>query len=260
MKVGKEGVIPFDVDGVLNRGSTPLYIRGIETVLETCDIKIDPVVLKSEVLERWGRPPKRILMSLIDFASENIGSAPDRNDMKKIGQTKRFAAETYDTFMVTDFIDGIGVVEGAAETLEELHERYELGLNTSADRRILFEYMLPKLGIDPDLFNEELVWTADDLDEHQEKPAPYVLNQILRSSGFDTDQAVMVGDSATDVLSAHFAGVEPIVPLTGNLTEDEARELGVEYVIEDITRIHEVLPRAFGRQAFSLAGLARPSA
>jgi hypothetical protein len=90
MKVGKEGVIPFDVDGVLNRGSTPLYIRGIETVLETCDIKIDPVVLKSEVLERWGRPPKRILMSLIDFASENIGSAPDRNDMKKIGQTKRF--------------------------------------------------------------------------------------------------------------------------------------------------------------------------
>jgi len=256
---GKEGVIPFDVDGVLNTGSTPLYIRGIETVLETCDIKIDPVVLKSEVLERWGRPPKRILMSLIDFAAENKSSAPDHADKMKIRRTKDFAAENYDAFMATDFIDGIGAIEGAAEALEELHERYELGLNTSADRRILFEYMLPKLGIDPALFNEKLIWTADDLDENQEKPSPYVLNRILRVSGFDARQAVMVGDSATDVLSAHFAGVEPIVPLTGNLTEEEARELGVEFVIEDITRISEILPRALGRPAIYLAGMAHPA-
>lgn len=255
MKINKEGVIPFDVDGVLNEGSTPLYIRGIDIVLEDCDIKLDPVVLKAEVLERWGRPPKRILMSLIDFAQEDRGPLSDRT---KTGPLKRHAAAVYDKYMTTEFVEKIGKVDGAAETLEELSERYELGLNTSADKAVLMDHMLPKLGINPNLFNDDLVWTADDVLEHQEKPDPYVINKILQATGFTPEQAVMVGDSATDVLSAHFAGVEPIVPLTGNLTEDEARELGVEYVITDITRLYEVLPRALGQQAFKMLEVARP--
>lgn len=251
MKKNKEGVIPFDVDGVLNEGSTQLYIRGIDMVLESCDIKLDPTILRAEVLERWGRPPRRILLSLIDFAHENQGST----DHQAINKMKRHATGLYDTYMATDFINDVRPVAGAQETLEELKERYELGLNTSADKSILFEHMLPKLGIDPGLFTGNLVWTADDVLEHQEKPDPYVINRILKASGFEPEQAVMVGDSATDVLSAHFANVEPVVPLTGNLTEEQARELGVEYVVPDITYLRELLPRLIGSRAFDLLEL-----
>ena len=50
-----------------------------------------------------------------------------------------------------------------------------------------------------------------------------------------------VGDAENDVLMAKGADVTPIVVLTGHLTKEQAENLGVKFIIPDITRLEDVL-------------------
>ena len=181
-------------------------------------------------------PPRQIVTTML-----NMGERPASNS------THRKASGLYKRYMMDDFPQMIEPIEGAAETLEELSQDYQLALNTAADREVLFEAVMPRLGIDPKLFDSELVWTADETPTAKQKPDPYAIRQILRDSGMPESRAIMVGDSQADVLAAYFAGVEPVVPLTGNLSEEDARFHDVKYIIEDITHIKDILPRAIGR-------------
>jgi len=64
--------------------------------------------------------------------------------------------------------------------------------------------------------------------------------------GFGPDQTLFVGDAKSDVLMARQAKVEPVAVLTGHLDRKEAQDLGVKYIIENVTCLPEVFKNYAG--------------
>jgi phosphoglycolate phosphatase-like HAD superfamily hydrolase len=56
-----------------------------------------------------------------------------------------------------------------------------------------------------------------------------------------SQNAIMVGDAANDVLMAQNADILPVVVLTGHLNEEQAKELKVKHIINDVTDLPKVL-------------------
>ena len=63
----------------------------------------------------------------------------------------------------------------------------------------------------------------------------------MKKQGISPQETVFIGDATNDICMAHNAKVEPIVVLSGHLSEIEAIKLGVKYIIEDVTYIENVL-------------------
>jgi phosphoglycolate phosphatase len=63
-----------------------------------------------------------------------------------------------------------------------------------------------------------------------QKPDPTVLSRTIKAAGGDGDRAVMVGDSATDVLTARAAGV-PIVAVNFGYSERPIEEFRPDRII-----------------------------
>ncbi len=98
---------------------------------------------------------------------------------------------------------------------------------------------MPKFDV-PNVFAQ--IITGHDLeDSSKSKPDPYIAQEIMRRTGMSQEETVMVGDAKNDVLMAKRAGITPIVVLTGHLNREAAEALGVTYIIEDVTKIEEVL-------------------
>jgi len=78
------------------------------------------------------------------------------------------------------------------------------------------------------------------------KPDALHLHEALARLGHSTAQAVMVGDSATDVAAARAAGV-PVVVVSYGYSPVPARELGGGVVIEAFSELPAALRRLFGK-------------
>lgn len=63
------------------------------------------------------------------------------------------------------------------------------------------------------------------------KPAPDVLKLILESTGTPPSEALMVGDTTADVLSAHAAGLPCWAALNGPSDEPALRDAGAERIL-----------------------------
>lgn len=84
--------------------------------------------------------------------------------------------------------------------------------------------------------------TAYDLDDPaQAKPHPYSGLKILETQNVKSENTIMVGDAQNDVGLARAINAEPVVVLTGHLTERQAMDLKVKYVINNVTQLDEVL-------------------
>lgn len=88
--------------------------------------------------------------------------------------------------------------------LEELHRDFKLGIITSRIR----------LGLD-DIFDArpiekyfDVIISLDDVENH--KPHPEPLEKALERLGLKAEEAVYIGDSDTDILAAHAAGMPSI--------------------------------------------------
>lgn len=80
------------------------------------------------------------------------------------------------------------------------------------------------------------------------KPDPRVLNWILDELGVTVDQAVMIGDSKTDVAAARNVGMKAIVR-AGGYTTIPPEDLGADAVIAEFDQIWEAMERLAGRES-----------
>lgn len=92
----------------------------------------------------------------------------------------------------------------------------------------------------PDVFSQ-IVSSYEIADPAKMKPDSYMLDVIIKKQGVSPSDTVFVGDARTDVQMAYNAGVTPIVVLTGHLNYQEAKDLNVKYIIDDVTGIEQVL-------------------
>lgn len=73
------------------------------------------------------------------------------------------------------------------------------------------------------------------------KPAPAIVNNILRIAGVEHSQAIMVGDSGIDIRTAAAAGIDSIGVAWGFRFAEELYEAGAERVVSSMAELEAVL-------------------
>jgi phosphoglycolate phosphatase len=84
------------------------------------------------------------------------------------------------------------------------------------------------------------------------KPDPGHLLHAIRRAGGDSEHAVMIGDSFTDVATARAAQV-PVIAVSFGYTDIAPRELGADAVVDALGEIPNAIARIRGRPAARLA-------
>lgn len=216
-------LIIFDFDGVIISGSNDVYLSCYHKALESVGIVLDPKEEKERIMEKWGKGYKIQLEYLLKEHPYLIKSAI--NSYKKC----------YDSLF---FTDNIKIIEGALDSLKKLSKKYKLAIASGMKRKSL-EHYLAKFNL-TDYF-EHVISSEDIKNPEDKKPAPFMLNFLLKKFGIDKKCAVYVGDGTSDIKMARTAEIEPIIVLTGHLSKKEAKELGVEKIIPDINYLEKVL-------------------
>jgi HAD superfamily hydrolase (TIGR01509 family) len=139
-------------------------------------------------------------------------------------------AET-ESALFSELIGNVAPLPGARAFLETLKERgHAVVLGSSAKQSDLDVFL--------DLLDARRLvdgWTVSD-DVERTKPKPDIVHAALAKLG-DADDGVMVGDSVYDIQAAHAAGLPAIGLLTGGFGAQELRDVGAEYVFEDLLEL-----------------------
>ena len=128
-----------------------------------------------------------------------------------------------------------GVIEG----LNELHaQSYTLACVTNKPRRFV-PPLMKELEIDHFF---KYVNCGDDL--HVKKPDPLPLLQIIEKEGIEPSQALMVGDSESDIKAAQAAKITSFCLRYGYHQGKGVDALGADYIIDSITEIANYIQQA----------------
>jgi HAD superfamily hydrolase (TIGR01509 family) len=139
-------------------------------------------------------------------------------------------AET-ESALFGELIGNVAPLPGARAFLETLKERGHAVVLGSSSKQSDLDVFLDLLDA------RRLVdgWTVSD-DVERTKPDPDIVHAALAKLG-DSGDGVMVGDSVYDIQAAHAAGLPAIGLLTGGFGAQELRDVGAEWVFEDLLEL-----------------------
>lgn len=217
-------LIVFDWDDVFTSGSKEGYFKCYHETLVKLNICLDAKEERSRVMANWGKSPRDELRGLLKEHPELIDKACEIYESMLFGNT---------------FIDYLDVIPGAIKLVEKLSKKYILCVATGLNPVILREKVIPKFNF-PNVFRQ-VISAYDIADSEKQKPHPYMVEQILKTQNIRPDEAILVGDARGDVLMAKGAGIIPVVVLSGHLNKSEALELGVKYIIDDVSHLEDIL-------------------
>lgn len=86
------------------------------------------------------------------------------------------------------------------------------------------------------------------IDGLKPKPDPAIVRETLRRMKRSSEEALYVGDTDIDMLTARNAGVTAVGAATGNHSASQLRESGAEYVINALTELPELLEVLNGKR------------
>lgn len=122
------------------------------------------------------------------------------------------------------------------ETLEYLHSKgVKLGIATSRGRESLIAFL--KLLEIEDLFLT--LACAEDVTNH--KPAPDVVNLVLKNLSVDKKDALVVGDTIYDVGMGKNAGCDTCAVTYGNNSISDLKKSSPEYIIDNFKELIKIV-------------------
>jgi phosphoglycolate phosphatase-like HAD superfamily hydrolase len=219
-------LIIFDWDDVFTQGSTEGYYKCYHEAVVGVGVHLEPEVEKQRIGAKWGADHREEIAELLKEHPELVDNACELYEEHLFGDT---------------FVDCLSVLPGSQELLSRLSKKYKLAVASGVHPKLLKERIMGKFNI-PEVFSE--IITAYDLDDPlKAKPHPHIAEEIMRRQNIATSETIMVGDAKNDVLMARNAGIEPVVVLTGHLSRQEADDLKVQNIIENVTRLETVLDK-----------------
>lgn len=217
-------LIIYDWDDVFTLGSKEGYYKCYHEALKGVGVRFDPKETDRRVKAKWGSGHSVQLQFLLKEHPEKVHEALEIYQKHFFGNT---------------FVDCLSVVPGSQKFLIELSKKYKLAIATGSHPKILKGRLFKKFDI-PDVFASIItIYDIDDISHA--KPHPYIPNKIMNQLEMKPDEAVLVGDAASDMQMAWNAGIEPIAVLTGHMNHAEAEKLGVKYIFKDVTKLMTVL-------------------
>lgn len=217
-------LIIFDWDDVITLGAKDGYFACYDFALERVGISLPDHIKKQRILKKWGTNHHEELTELLQEHAELIEKA-----------TKAFE----EGFFGDVFVNSLRMTDGTLEALERLAKKYKLAVATGGHPRLLTERIIPKFRV-PQVF-EVIVSGYELADPTKTKPDPYMLDSIMEKLHVKNAETIYVGDAENDVLMARKACVESVVVLTGHLSKQKALQLGVRYVIANLTVLETIL-------------------
>lgn len=224
-------LIIFDWDDVFTLGSKEGYFKCYDQALQSVGVHMSKTNQKKMIIPNWGKSHHEILDVLLS-----------RNE-KLVEEAEKM----YMHCLFGDlFVDCLEVVKGSDELLIRLSAQYKLALASGIHPELLKNKVMPRLRL-PNVFSN--IITAYDLRHTgNTKPHPHTVNTIMQKEKVHPHETIVVGDAKNDVLMAQNAGVTPVAVLTGHLSRREAEDIGVNYIIDDVTNIDYVLDQINARQ------------
>ena len=125
---------------------------------------------------------------------------------------------------------------GVSDTLARLHDMgIEMSVASSRQSQSLLLF-LENMGV---LKYFPYVLGSDNVTKHKPDPEPVL--KTLRELNYDPKDVIVVGDMPVDVAMAHGADVRAIAVTFGNATREELVEANADYIIDDFTKILEIV-------------------
>ncbi len=216
-------LIIFDWDDVITTGAKNGYYACYQKALEADGISLDPNEFDARLKRKWGQPYREEIKELLKEYPHLVEKACDTYQKHKFGNT---------------FIDSLRPIPGVNTLFTQLKKTYILAVATANQPKMLSK-IITKFNI-PDVFSQIVTAYDPEIPPHKTKPDPLMLQIILQNHNIQPDEAIYVGDASNDVQMAKNAGVAPVVVLTGHLSQQEAKELGVEWILPDVTHLPEI--------------------
>lgn len=218
-------LIIFDWDDVFTLGSTNAYHACYITAAKEAGASTNPEIIKKVVNELWGRPHEFVIETYL---------GEEKHLLEEVNQY-------YSEYIQSEvFLNELSIIPGSVELLERLYKKYKLAV-ISGINPILLQKVFHKFSVPP-VF-EKITTSYDLVDRNRGKPYPDMMLQTLEYFGVVPNEAVHVGDASSDVKMALAVGVEPVVVLTGQLTKSEAVNLKVAHILNDVTKLEELLTK-----------------
>ena len=125
---------------------------------------------------------------------------------------------------------------GVSETLAKLDAMgIKMSVASSRQSQSLLLF-LERMGV---LKYFPYVLGSDNVTKHKPDPEPVL--KTLRELNYDPKDVIVVGDMPVDVAMAHGADVRAIAVTFGNATREELVEAKADYIIDDFTRILDIV-------------------
>lgn len=125
---------------------------------------------------------------------------------------------------------------GVSDTLASLDKMgIKMSVASSRQSQSLI-YFLESMGVSKYF---PYVLGSDNVTKHKPDPEPVL--KTLRELDYSPSEVIVVGDMPVDVAMAHGADVRAIAVTFGNATHEELVEANADYIIDDFTRILEIV-------------------
>lgn len=216
-------LIVFDWDDVITLGATEGYIACYHKAIIGIGVNIDPKIERQTILHNWGKTYKEEIRAV-------VGNHSELDEAVEIFKEEFFA----DTF-----INHLTLVDGVNQLLLKLSEKYKLAVATGNHPDLLVKKIIPRFNI-PEVFSK-IMYSSRIPSPEYAKPHPYMLKKIMEGLNCLSNETLYVGDAQADVEMANNAGVKVAVVLTGHLNSEQAKEMRVWKIIDEVTDLEKIL-------------------
>ena len=126
--------------------------------------------------------------------------------------------------------------DGVRETLVKLQEKgIKLAVNSNKGDDLTKELTLKNF---PEINFVDIIGSRKDIPN---KPDPYSANEIIEKMGLDKNEVMYVGDSESDILTGHNAGLKVIGCAYGFRDAEVLTDNGTDYLVDNALEILDII-------------------
>lgn len=223
LKVPKIKALCFDVDGTLSN-TDDLYAQKVSKFIPKFLFKDPEHAARRFVM--WIESPGNALLSLADalhLDDEMVAVINWLSRRRKLS-SKKFL-----------------LIPGVDDMLEQLHGRYPMSIVSARDEKGTMTF-LEQFGLTK--YFDAIV---TGLSARHTKPYPDPVLLAAQKMNVAPENCLMIGDTTVDIRAGKSAGAQTVGVLCGFGEEPELRHFGADEIVEDTTKLLELLTIDDGR-------------